>query len=125
VGESEGAVLESVGWAPVGGERACLGPDVGDGDLLAFWVGGDAASDLFRLVDLLCGPGSREAVEDLVLRERVFLFDIHVHSGGRRADLWATLSDGVEVSGVYVMSGAFVSPEVLEMVKVAAIGKGR
>lgn len=110
------------GWAEEKDEID--GPAILDGDVLALWRKGDAASDLIEIMGLICGEAVRVVVSRLACFGRVVGAGIHVH--GRRlrhADIWLTIIDEEEVfQGVYVRRDAFVSPEVLEMVEVAAVG---
>lgn len=116
--------LVSNGWEKAEGQDEICGPDPLDGDVLALWQEYDIASDLVELVGLLFGEGAREVVGRIALRGNFAAASIHVR--GRRlrhADVWLTVTDDDDAfEGIFVRRDAFVSPEVLEMIEVAAVG---
>jgi hypothetical protein len=101
------------------------GPILMGGDILASWEPPDMASDFLELIGILCGAKEKEIVGGIILAGR--LLQAHVHATGRRqrqADIWITLNDEEGCfDGIYVKENVFVSPEVREMIEVAAIGK--
>lgn len=105
-------------------EDAAGGPVVFGGDVLAHWVKGDLASDFLHLVGLLCGDEVKETMSILSGQGRIFEADIHVHGRrGRQGSIWLTMNheDG-SFDGVYVKEEIYVSPDLKEMIEVAAIG---
>jgi len=114
--------LMANGWERVQG--GAEGPVFDDDEILALWQEHDIAGDLIELVGLLFGVRAREVVSRIALRGHLAAASVHVR--GRRlrhADVWLTVTDEEEVfQGIFVRRDAFVSPEVREMIEVAAVG---
>lgn len=112
------------GWSKVSGdEDAECGPVLLEGEILANWEKADLAGDLIELVRLLCGDGVYGIFYEIY--DRIISASIHVKGPRqRKADIWITLNyDDDCFDGIYVKENVFVSPEVREMIEVAAIGK--
>jgi len=116
--------LISMGWEKAQMQDEICGPSILDGDVLALWQEYDMAGDFIELVGLLLGVRVRETISSLALRGMVASASVHVNGRRlRRADVWVTVTDDQEVfQGIFVRRDVFVSPEVLEMIQVAAVG---
>ena len=122
----DGDLLDLIanGWAKVEGEEEPGGPIFDDREVLAMWQEHDIAGDLIELVGMLFGVRARGVVSRLALRGRLATASVHVKGRRlRQADVWLTVTDDEEVfQGIFVRRDAFVSPELLEMIQVAAVG---
>jgi hypothetical protein len=112
------------GWVKVDGGEGPEGPVLHEDEVLATWQEYDIAADLVELVGLVFGVAAREVVSRLALGGNLAEASIHVKGNRlRQADVWLTVTDDEEVfDGIYVRADGFVSPEVLEMIEVAAVG---
>lgn len=112
------------GWEKVQGQDEICGPEIMDGEILALWQEYDIASDLMELIGLIFGEGAKEIIQRFALKGNLAEATIHVREPRlRKADVWLTITDDDDAfEGVFVRTDGFVSPEVLEMIEVAAVG---